>query len=92
MVVNIYYGGRGDEDPAIYVINKLKDTLEEIRVTVNLYNLYEHEVNSIPTLVNTLKNADGVILAVNVEWMGIGGFMQHFLDSCWLYADKRKNK
>ncbi len=91
MVVNIYYGGRGlIEDPTIYVINKLKDTLEEIRVTVNLYNLYEHEVNSIPTLVNTLKNADGVILAVNVEWMGIGGFMQHFLDSCWLYADKEK--
>ena len=73
MIVNIYYGGRGlIEDSTIYVVNKLKETLEEIRVVVNLYNLYEHDVNNIPTLVNTLKDADGVILAVNIEWLGIG--------------------
>lgn len=90
MIINIYYGGRGlIEDPTIYVINKLKRTLEEIRVKVNLYNLYE-EKNNIPFLINTLKDVDGVILAVNVEWLGIGGFMQQFLDACWLYADKEK--
>jgi multimeric flavodoxin WrbA len=37
-----------------------------------------------------LKEADGVILATTVEWMGIGGLMQQFLDACWLYADKDK--
>ena len=41
-------------------------------------------------LPNTLKDVDGVILATTVEWMGIGGFMQQFLDACWLYADKEK--
>lgn len=93
MIVNIYYGGRGlIEDSTIYVVNKLKETLEEIRVVVNLYNLYEHDVNNIPTLVNTLKDADGVILAVNIEWLGIGGLMQQFLDSCWLYGDKSNIK
>lgn len=88
MRVNIYYGGRGlIEDPTIYVINKLTEVLEEIRVEVVRYNLYE-EKNAITMLPKTLKEADGVILATTVEWLGIGGLMQQFLDSCWLYADK----
>lgn len=90
MKINIYYGGRGlIEDPTIYVMGKLTEVLEEIRVTVTRYNLYE-EKNSIAMLPKTLKEADGVILATTVEWMGIGGFMQQFLDACWLYADKEK--
>ncbi len=88
MNVNIYYGGRGlIEDPTIYVINKLTEVLNEIRVKVEKYNLYE-EKNTIAVLPKTLKEADGVILATTVEWLGIGGFMQQFLDACWLYADK----
>lgn len=88
MIVNIYYGGRGlIDDPAIYVVRKLKETLEEIRVQVNLYNLYEQK-GSISTLPKTLKEADGVILATTVEWLGIGGYMEQFLDACWLYGDK----
>lgn len=88
MKVNIYYGGRGlIEDPTIYVINKLTEVLKEIRVDVVRYNLYE-EKNAISMLPKTLKEADGVILATTVEWMGMGGLMQQFLDACWLYADK----
>ncbi len=88
MNVNIYYGGRGlIEDPTIYVINKLTEVLQEIRVNVVRYNLYE-EKNAIAVLPKTLKEADGLILATTVEWLGIGGFMQQFLDACWLYADK----
>ncbi|CUH91617.1 SCP2 sterol-binding domain-containing protein [Herbinix luporum] len=90
MKINIYYGGRGlIEDPTIYVINKLTEVLEELRVDVSRYNLYE-EKNSIAMLPKTLKDADGVILATTVEWMGIGGLMQQFLDACWLYGDKEK--
>lgn len=92
MKINIYYGGRGlIEDPTIYVINKITEVLEEIRVTVTRCNLYEQK-NGIAMLPNTLKDVDGVILAVNVEWMGIGGLMQQFLDACWLYGDKEKLK
>ncbi len=92
MKVNIYYGGRGlIEDATIYTINKLTQVLEELRVSVTRYNLYEQK-NGISMLPNTLKDADGVILAVNVEWLGIGGFMNQFLDACWLYADKDKLK
>lgn len=90
MRVNIYYGGRGlIDDPTIYVIERITKVLDELRVTVERYNLYE-EKNSIAVLPKTIKEADGVILAASVEWMGIGGYLQQFLDSCWLYGDKEK--
>lgn len=88
MKINIYYGGRGVmEDPTIYVLNKMTEVLNELRVEVNRYNIFEDK-NAIATLPSTLKDADGVILATTVEWFGIGGYMQQFLDMCWLYADK----
>ncbi len=90
MKINIYYGGRGFmDDPTLYVINKMQAVLEELHVTVERFNLYELK-NSITTLPQTLKAADGIILATTVEWYGIGGFMQQFLDACWLYGDKEK--
>lgn len=90
MKINIYYGGRGlIDDPTLFVINKMQSVLEELHVTVERYNLHELK-NTITTLPQTLKSADGVILATTVEWYGIGGYMQSFLDACWLYADKEK--
>lgn len=90
MNINIYYGGRGIiDDPTIYVINKVQEILEELRVKVTRYNLFEAK-NSIATLPQTLKEADGIILATTVEWYGIGGYMQQFLDACWLFGDKER--
>ena len=90
MNINIYYGGRGIiDDPTLFVINKMQEILEELRVNVTRYNLYESK-NTIATLPQTLKDADGVILATTVEWYGIGGYMQQFLDACWLFGDKEK--
>ncbi len=90
MNINIYYGGRGIiDDPTGYVINKMQEVLEELRVNVTRYNLFELK-NTIPTLPQTLKDADGIILATTVEWFGIGGYMQQFLDACWLYGDKER--
>lgn len=88
MKINIYYGGRGlMDDPTLYVINRMQAVLEELRVTVERFNLYELK-NRITTLPQTIKNADGIILATTVEWYGIGGYMHQFLDACWLYGDK----
>lgn len=90
MKVNVYYGGRGLlEDPTLFVLDKIIQVLEELRVTVTRYNMYEDKAG-ISTLPNTLKDCDGVILASSVEWFGIGGYMQQFLDMCWLYGDKEK--
>lgn len=88
MKINIYYGGRGlIDDPTLYVINRFQKVLEELHVEVERFNLYELK-NSITTLPQTLKNADGIVLATTVEWHGIGGYMTQFLDACWLYGDK----
>ena len=90
MKVNIYYGGRGLlDDPTLYVLNKMEEVLRELRVTVERINIYEHK-NEIATLPQTMKEADGIILATTIEWLGIGGYMQQFLDACWLYGDKEK--
>ncbi len=90
MKINVYYGGRGLlDDPTLYVLNKMGEVLKELRVNVARYNIYEHK-NEIATLPQTFKEADGIILATTVEWLGIGGYMQQFLDACWLYGDKSK--
>lgn len=90
MKVNIYYGGRGlVDDPTIFVIDKMQGVLEELNVSVERFNLYELK-NAITTLPQTLKSADGIILATTVEWYGIGGYMQSFLDAIWLYGDKEQ--
>lgn len=90
MKINIYYGGRGlIDDPTIAVINRMTAVLEELRVNVERFNLYEMKSN-IMSLPQSLKEADAVILASTVEWFGFGGFMHTFLDACWLYGDKNK--
>ena len=90
MKINIYYGGRGLlDDPTLYVLRKMEEVFSELRVKVERYNIYEHK-NEIATLPQTFKDADGIILATTIEWFGIGGYMQQFLDACWLYGDKEK--
>ena len=70
-------------------MNKMEEVLRELRVMVERINIYEHK-NEIATLPQTMKEADGIILATTIEWLGIGGYMQQFLDACWLYGDKEK--
>lgn len=90
MKINIYYGGRGlIDDPTLYAIEKMESVFRELRVTVERFMLYDMK-NSITMLPQTLKDADGIILATTVEWYGIGGYMMQFLDACWLYGDKEK--
>lgn len=88
MKINIYYGGRGMiGDPALYVVERMTKVFEELRVSVERFNLYEQK-NNISALTGTLNSADGVVLASTVEWFGVGGFMTQFLDACWLYGNK----
>lgn len=69
MKVNIYYGGRGlIDDPTLFVLEKMEKVLDELRVSVERYNLYEEKSN-IMVLPKTLKDVDGVILAASVECM-----------------------
>ena len=53
MKINVYYGGRGLlDDPTIYVINKMQEVQEELRVDVERYNIYERK-NEIATMPQT---------------------------------------
>ena len=80
--INIYYGGRGlIDDPSIYVMDKLTTVFDELNVNVKRYNLYEDK-HGISVLPKTLKEADAVIITASVEWFGIGGLLQQFLDAC----------
>lgn len=86
--INIYYGGRGlIDDPSIYVMDKLTQVFDELNVNVKRYNLYEDK-QGISVLPKTLKEAEAIIITASVEWFGIGGLLQQFLDACWLYGDK----
>ena len=88
MKINIYYGGRGlIGDPTLVALKQVMAVLEELNVKLARYDLFEQK-NAITTLPQTLKDADGVILASTVEWHGVGGMMMSFLDACWLYGDK----
>ncbi|MBR5361304.1 MAG: SCP-2 sterol transfer family protein, partial [Lachnospiraceae bacterium] len=90
MKINIYYGGRGIiDDPTLFVLNKISQVLDELNVKVEKFNLYELK-STITTLPASINDADGIILATTVEWFGIGGYMQQFLDACWLYGNKEK--
>lgn len=88
MKINIYYGGRGiPDDPCHYVLGRMESVLKELKVEVERYNIYENR-NAISTLVSTVKEVDGIILASTVEWLGLGGYMTEFLDALWLYGDQ----
>ena len=90
MKINMYYGGRGlVDDPTSLVLDKMQAVLEELNVTVERFNLYELR-GALTTLPQTLKSVDGIVLATTLEWFGIGGYMQTFLDAIWLYGDKEK--
>lgn len=90
MKINIYYGGRGIiGDPTLDVIKRMMQVFEELNVQVVRYDLYDQK-NNISMLPQSLKDADGVILASTVEWHGVGGYIINFLDACWLYGDKEK--
>jgi len=90
MKINIYYGGRGlIDDPTIYVMNKIEEVLDELRVNVQRINLFEQK-RAITTLPQGMMDVDGIILATTVEWFGIGGYMQQFLDACWLFGNREK--
>ncbi|MBR1629200.1 MAG: SCP-2 sterol transfer family protein [Lachnospiraceae bacterium] len=90
MKVGIYYGGRGViEDPTLYVLEIIEQVLDELNVSVNRYNLYEHRAG-LSRLTQTIRDRDGVIFATTVEWLGIGGYMTQFLDELWLYGDREK--
>ncbi|MCR5304014.1 MAG: SCP2 sterol-binding domain-containing protein [Lachnospiraceae bacterium] len=88
MKINIYYGGRGIvDDPALAAIKKMTTVFDDLNVRVSEYRLYDMK-SKVSSLVSSLKDADGIVLAFTVEWWGFGSFLPQFLDAVWLYGNK----
>ena len=90
MKVIMFYGGRGlIEDPMLFTLKHTEKVLRELEVDVERINLYEYKgiINNLPQVMN---GADGIILGTTVEWIGVGGYMQTFLDACWYFGDKEE--
>lgn len=83
MKILVVYGGLGlVDDPTLIAIERIKNVLNELHVEIEYIELYKknHNISDIITNVETM---DGIVLATTVEWIGIGGLMQTFLDECW---------
>jgi uracil-DNA glycosylase family 4 len=86
--VTIVYGGEGFvDDPVLIAIERISSVLTELGVSIHRIDLYKGNIVMDKALyyINASK---AVILAVNVEWLGIGYRMQHFLDDCFFRGDE----
>ncbi|MFP4698291.1 MAG: SCP2 sterol-binding domain-containing protein [Eubacteriales bacterium] len=87
MKVLIVYGGKGfKKDPTLIVIERIAEVFNELNVDIEQTHLYKEKDNI--KITDKLSDYEGIILATTVDWLGIGGLMQSFLDDCWYYADK----
>lgn len=81
--ITVIYGGEGYvDDPVLVALERVSHVLTELGVTIHRIDLYKSN-DSMETILGYISKAIGVVLAVNVEWYGIGHRMQAFLDQCF---------
>lgn len=87
MDITIIYGGNGlADDISLAAVKRIHMVLKELEVNVKEHHLKDGA--STDVLLQDIKNSQGVILATTVEWLGIGGLMQTFLDRCYHKQEK----
>ncbi|WP_281813274.1 SCP2 sterol-binding domain-containing protein [Vallitalea longa] len=90
MKILIIYGGSGlADDLSLAAVKRIHTVLNELEVEVKQYNLENTDITE--EITNELQSTKGVVLATTVEWMGIGGRMQTFLDQCYAYNNQYFN-
>lgn len=84
----IVYGGNGfANDPTLVAVDRISKVLTELNTQIIRLDLYKDEYN-IQDFFDELKYANSVVIATTVEWLGIGGRLQLFLDKCWHYGNQ----
>ncbi len=93
MDIIIIYGGNGlADDISLAAIKRIHAVFKELEVSVKEYSLSLED--NIEEIIRDIKNSQGVVIATTVEWLGIGGRLQTFLDRCYhagqkaVFADK----
>jgi uracil-DNA glycosylase family 4 len=86
--ITMIYGGEGYvDDPVLVALERISHVLTELGVTMHRIDLYKSKA-SMETILEYMSKSIGVVLAINVEWYGIGYRMQEFLDQCFYRGEK----
>lgn len=86
--ITMIYGGEGYvDDPVLVALERISHVLTELGVTMHRIELYKSKA-SMETILEYMSKSIGVVLAINVEWYGIGYRMQEFLDQCFYRGEK----
>lgn len=86
--VIVIYGGDGyADDPTLVALDRIGNVLNELNTRIIRLDLYKEEY-SIKSFINELSSSQAVVIATTVEWIGVGGYLQLFLDKCWKYGTK----
>ncbi len=82
-VVLVYGGSQLSDDPSFVIAERVSDVLAELNVGLTRFDLYKNSYH-MESFFDALAEADGVIIVTTVEWYGIGGLLQTFLDKAYM--------
>lgn len=82
-VILVYGGTRLSDDPSYVVAERVTSVLAELNVSIHRIDLYKNNYQ-MESFLDQLAESDGVIIATTVEWFGIGGLLQTFLDQAYI--------
>lgn len=77
------YGGNGlVNDPCLPALERISSVLTELNISIKRVDLHKNAYG-MEEIFKEIGAADGLIIGATVEWVGIGGRLQTFLDACW---------
>ena len=82
-VILVCGGSHLANDPSFVVAERVSNVLAELNMGITRIDLYKGDYH-IDDFLAALEEASGVILATTVEWLGMGGLMQTFLDRAYM--------
>lgn len=85
-ITMIYAGQSLADNPAHYACGRLQEVFQELGWTVDYYDLQKSQEEEV---ISAITECAGVVIALTVEWYGIGYRLQKLLDEC--YWQKKRN-
>jgi uracil-DNA glycosylase family 4 len=81
-IVMIYGGGGLVNDPCLPALERISSVLTELNISIKRVDLHKNAYG-MDEILKEIGEAEGLIIGATVEWVGIGGRLQSFLDACW---------
>lgn len=81
--ITMVYAGLSEADnPAHYACGRLQEVFKELGLTVEYKDLSKDDNEEV---ILAMTGSAGVVIALTVEWYGIGYLLQKLLDDCHFY-------